>query len=125
MKWTCFLLLLTIVAVGCGYSSKGGTMAAGAPAISQLMPNSTPAGGAAFTLTVNGSNFVSGATVYWNANARPTTFVSVNMVKASVMAADIAMAQTALVYVKNPGGSGSYGNQGGQSSTTVDFTVSP
>src|ERR1700687_2058138 len=35
------------------------------PAITSLSPASVPAGGPAFTLTVNGSNFLSGATVTW------------------------------------------------------------
>lgn len=39
---------------------------AAAPSISSISPNSATAGGAQFTLTVNGTNFVSGATVRWN-----------------------------------------------------------
>jgi IPT/TIG domain len=41
-----------------------------APTLSSLSPNSTNAGGPAFTLTVNGSGFVSGATVLWNGSGR-------------------------------------------------------
>jgi len=40
------------------------------PVLTTLVPSSGTAGGAAFTLTVNGSNFVSGATVRWNGAAR-------------------------------------------------------
>lgn len=120
------LLLLTICSIGCGYSSSGkGTVAPSAPTITQLMPNTTAAGGAAFTLTVMGSNFVNGATVYWDSTTRNTTFVSANQVTAAISATDIATAATILVYVKNPGGTGIYMNQGGQSSATVDFTVTP
>src|ERR1700732_3242079 len=36
-----------------------------APAISPISPANTTAGGAGFTLTVNGSNFISGANVGW------------------------------------------------------------
>jgi hypothetical protein len=89
------------------------------------MPNTMAAGGGAFTLTVMGSNFVNGATVYWDATTRTTTFVSSTRVTAAISAADIATANTILVYVKNPGGTGIYMNQGGQSSATVDFTVTP
>lgn len=120
------LLLLTICSIGCGYSSSGkGTVAPSAPTITQLMPNTTAAGGAAFTLTVMGSNFVNGATVYWDSTTRNTKFVSANQVTADISATDIATAATILVYVKNPGGTGIYMNQGGQSSATVDFTVTP
>jgi hypothetical protein len=119
-------LLLLIFAIGCGYSSHGnGTMAASAPTISQLMPGSTAAGGQAFTLTVLGANFVNGVVVYWNGGIRNTTFVSASKLTAAISAADIATAGTVLVHVTNPGGTGIYMNQGGQSSTTVDFTVTP
>jgi len=126
MKKASLLLLVTVCSIGCGYSSSGkGTVAPGAPTITQLMPNTMAAGGGAFTLTVMGSNFVNGATVYWDSTTRPTTFASSTNVTAAITAADIATANTILVYVKNPGGTGIYMNQGGQSSATVDFTVTP
>ena len=125
MKTICLFLLISL-AVGCGYSSNGkGTVAPGAPAISSLTPNSMAMGGAAFTLTVNGSKFASGAVVYWSGTSRTTTFVSSSKVTADITAADISTAQTVLVYVKNPGGTGIYMNQGGQSSASVDFTITP
>src|SRR5207302_7862880 len=46
-----------------------------APVIASVLPNAATAGGAAFTLTVNGSNFVSGSSAQWNGSARTTTFV--------------------------------------------------
>ena len=123
MKTIC-LFLLVLVSVVCGYSSHGsGTVAAGAPSISSLSPTSTAMGGVAFTLTVNGSGFVSGSVVYFHGNSRSTTFVSPTKVSAAITAADIATAQTVPVYVKNPGGTGIYMNQGGQSSASVDFTI--
>jgi hypothetical protein len=123
MKTVC-LLLLTIFAIGCGYSSNGnGTMAAGTPTITSLAPPNMPMGGNAFTLTVNGTSFGNGAVVYWNGGTRTTTFVSSSKLTAAISAADIATASTVLVHVTNPGGTGTYMNQPGQSSTTVDFTV--
>lgn len=123
MHKTCLILLLTLAVIGCGYSSKNGTVAAGAPTITQLSPNSMAAGGADFTLTVNGSNFVSGAVVYWNGGARNTTFVSSTKLTVAISSADIANSATVLVYVRNPGGTGIYMNQTGQASASVDFTV--
>jgi IPT/TIG domain len=125
MKTIC-LFFLVLLSVGCGYSSNGkGTVAAGAPSITSLSPNTTAMGGAAFTLTVNGSGFASGAAVYWHGSSRTTTFVSSTKLTADITAADISNAQTIPVFVKNPGGTGIYMNQGGQSSASVDFTITP
>src|SRR5579862_2570984 len=46
------------------------------PSIASLSPNAATASGLAFTLTVNGANFLSGSQVQWNGNSRTTTFVS-------------------------------------------------
>jgi N,N-dimethylformamidase beta subunit-like, C-terminal/Domain of unknown function (DUF4082)/Bacterial Ig domain len=75
------------------------------PALNSLSPGSAPAGGPAFTLTVTGTNFASGATVRWNGSSRTTTFVSSTQLTAAIGAADIAAAGTAQVTVANPGGS--------------------
>ena len=60
------------------------------PALTSLAPSSTPAGGAAFTLTVNGSNFVGTSQVRWNGTARTTTFVNAGQVTAAIAAATSA-----------------------------------
>jgi hypothetical protein len=73
------------------------------PAISGLNPVSAAPGGAVFTLTVNGTNFGSGATVDWNGTALSTSFVSATQLTASVPAALIASAGIATVTVANPG----------------------
>ncbi|MEK7832337.1 MAG: IPT/TIG domain-containing protein, partial [Acidobacteriota bacterium] len=59
------------------------------PAITGLSPASATAGGAAFTLTVNGSNFVGTSTVWWNGTQRATQFVSATQLTAAITAADI------------------------------------
>jgi hypothetical protein len=81
--------------------------AATAPTLSSLSPTSTAAGGTGFTLTVNGSNFVSGASVLWNGATRPATFVSATQLTAAIPAGDIAAAGTAQVSAMNPGSSAS------------------
>jgi Domain of unknown function (DUF1929)/Kelch motif len=75
-----------------------------APALMSLSPSSATAGGPAFTLTVNGSNFVSGSVVQWNGAARTTTFVSATQLTAAIPASDISAAGTAQVRVVNPDG---------------------
>ncbi len=86
------------------------------PAITTISPTSATAGGAAFTLTVNGSNFINGSTVRWNGNARTTTFVSATQLTAAIPASDIASAGTANVTVFNP-------TPGGGTSNAVTFTI--
>ena len=76
-----------------------------APTVTGLSPSVATAGAAAFTLTVTGTNFVSGAKVRWNGSDRVTTFVSATQLQASILAADIATAGTISVTVLNPDGS--------------------
>jgi hypothetical protein len=77
-----------------------------APAtLTSLSPNSASAGGPAFTLNVNGTDFLSGATVRWNGANRTTTFVSSTQLSAAVPATDIATAGTVQVTALNPGAS--------------------
>jgi hypothetical protein len=71
------------------------------PAITGLVPNTAVAGGADFTLTVNGSGFYSGTTVQWNGMDRVTTLVGPTQVSAAIPAADLASGGTAAVTVFN------------------------
>jgi hypothetical protein len=74
------------------------------PTVTALSPSYATAGGTAFTLTVSGTNFVSGAKVRWNGSDRTTTFVSATQLRASITAADIATPATVPVTVLNPDG---------------------
>ena len=78
--------------------------------ITGLDPSWANAGGPAFTLTVDGSNFVSGSKVRWNGSDRATTFVSSTEVAAAVTASDIAAAGAATVTVYNPAPGGGVSN---------------
>src|SRR5260370_16801596 len=84
------------------------------PTITSMSPTSAIAGAAAFTLTVNGANFVTGSMVNFNGNALATTFVSATQLTAAIPASDIAPAGTFNVTVTNPGGG---------ASNSVTFTV--
>jgi len=75
-----------------------------------LSPDAVIPGGATFTLKVNGTGFVSGATVKWNGSNRLTTFVSESQVSAAVLASDIANFNTASVTVVNPAPGGGTSN---------------
>ena len=97
-------LAITVGLAGCG---SGGTVQTSNPSaaiVTALAPSTTAAGSAAFTLTVNGSNFVSGAVVNFNGAARTTTFVSATQLTAAILAADVATAGTASIAVANPSG---------------------
>ena len=86
------------------------------PTLSALSPSSATAGGAAFTLTVTGTKFVSASTVEWNGKGLTTKYVSDTKLTASVPASDIATAGTASVKVKNP-------TPGGGTSSALTFTI--
>jgi hypothetical protein len=85
------------------------------PTITSISPTSKTEGGVKFTLTVNGANYVSGATVNWNGTALVTKFVNSSQLTASVPATDIATAGTAQVTVSDP-------SPGGTSSSAT-FTI--
>ena len=71
------------------------------------------AGGPAFTLTVAGTGFASGAVVKWNGLARTTAFSGATKLTAAILAADIATAGSFPVTVVS----------GGATSNAVNFTV--
>ena len=76
----------------------------------------TNTGGAAFTLTVTGTNFWSGSVVQWNGAGRPTTFVSYTQLTTAISSLDLATAGTAQVTVFNPA-------LGGETSNALIFTI--
>jgi hypothetical protein len=72
------------------------------PSITSFSPASATAGGAAMTLTVNGSNFVPGAKVYFSGRGRVTTYVNSTQITANILPSDIANGGTGVVFVFNP-----------------------
>jgi hypothetical protein len=86
------------------------------PTISSLTPSSVSAGGAAFALTVSGSNYGSGATVvYWNSTALTTTYVNSTVVTAAVPASLIASPGSISITVVTGNGT----------SSGLPFTINP
>jgi YVTN family beta-propeller protein len=86
------------------------------PVATSLSPASATAGGGAFTLTVNGSNFVAGSVVRWDGADRTTIFVNATQLTASIPLTDIATAGTVAVTVFNPA-------LGGGTSGPLTFTI--
>jgi hypothetical protein len=116
----CSVLLITILALGCGYGSKYNPQTGGmgaAAVVSALVPASATAGGPGFTLTVNGTSFASNSVVYFGGTAETTTFVTTSQLMATVPGSAIASSGSKAVYVN------SVGNIYGVNSNMVNFTV--
>jgi hypothetical protein len=86
------------------------------PFLGNITPAIADAGGAAFTITVNGSGFLANSTVYWGTSALATQFVSSTQLTAAVTAADIATAGATAVNVQTPA-------PGGGASDVLQFEV--
>ena len=86
------------------------------PVLAMLSPTTATAGGAGFTLTLTGTNFVAGTIVEWNGVALATTVVSGTQLTAVVPAIDIAAGGTAALTVLNPA-------PGGGASAAITFTI--
>src|SRR5438552_3996684 len=94
------------------------TIANPVPIADSLSPPTMTAGAPAFTLTVNGSNFVSGATVHFGVTDHAGTVnVGATQVTETIDAAEILNASTVAVRVSNPGPGG------GASTPDLNFTV--
>ncbi len=87
-----------------------------APTLGSLSPAFVAAGGAVFTLTVNGSGFAPASTVMWGTTALATQFVNASQLTAQVPAGDVANAGTASVAVLTE-------PPGGGSSNTLAFEI--
>jgi len=120
------IFLLPLVACSCPST----------PSVTSLSPSSAAAGGADFTLTVNGRHFDSNAVVVWNGTALATSFISDTQLAATIPSSDISNAGPAEVFVYNPGSTsdttteGSISasdnnNCGAAGSNETPFTVSP
>ena len=81
------------------------TLPAGTPTITTISPLTAYVNGASFTLTVIGTNFVSGAAVFMGYSGSPltTTFVSSTKLTAEVPTSYLTSQNSYYVYVTNPG----------------------
>jgi hypothetical protein len=86
------------------------------PTTMAISPNSSDQGGAAFTLSVVGSNFISSSHVMWNGSTMATTFVNDQLLTASIPASAVVAAGSDRVTVLNPA-------PGGGSSSALNFSV--
>jgi hypothetical protein len=112
------LLVLSLTLAGCsgGGASNMGPAQNPVPTLATVSPVSGLVGGAATTITVTGSGFVSSSTIHWNGTLLATTYASPTSLTALVPAAQLAAAGTELVTVLNP-------SPGGGTSASVNFTI--
>jgi hypothetical protein len=75
--------------------------------ITSLSPAYTVAGGAGFTLTVNGSGFTKASTIFWGSSALTTQAVNSAQLTATVPASAITSAGTSSITVQTPAPQGS------------------
>jgi YVTN family beta-propeller protein len=113
-----FLLLAVSGLANCGGSSSKEQMPPPnqIPAITSISPNTAEAGAAAFTLTINGTNFIASSMVNFGGAASTATFVNSTQLTAPIPASSIASAGILAVTVTNPA-------PGGGTSNAMNFTV--
>ncbi|MFZ4629682.1 MAG: PKD domain-containing protein, partial [Blastocatellia bacterium] len=88
-----------------------------APVVSSISPLTAVQNSGALTLTVSGTNFVSGAVVRWNGQDRVTTYQGPTELRAQILATDLATVGVVPVTVFHPA-------PGGGTSAALNFTVS-
>jgi trimeric autotransporter adhesin len=72
------------------------------PSINSVAPDAVVAGTGATSITVNGSNFMNGATVLWNNKKLPTTYTNSGELQAQLTATQVAKPEIVQVSVSNP-----------------------
>lgn len=72
--------------------------------ISSLLPASRPPGSGSFTLTINGTGFLSSASVLWNGATLAATRVNSNQLRVTVPGSFVASAGPVSIMVSNPDG---------------------
>ncbi len=118
------LVIAVVIGVwGCGGGTNQSSInqpppsgASTTPTITTISPNGAVAGGAAFTLTINGDNFVAGSTVNFGVSAPATTFVDSTQLTTAIPASSVASAGTVAVTVTNPA-------PGGGTSNAMNFSI--
>ena len=104
------LFALSLAEASSPAHAKNGSQKVGAnltPTITSLSPSTVYVNGPTLTLTVNGTNFESGAIAYWEYNPLTTTFVSATKLTAQVPATNLTQTGSVYIYVGNPDGSSS------------------
>jgi hypothetical protein len=95
---------LMIEATGAGQTATASipvTVTPPSPVIAGITPAITSAGAASATITIDGSEFNAGSTLYWNSSPLPTHFVSPTQLTADISSTDLAQPGIASVTIHN------------------------
>jgi hypothetical protein len=98
-------MIVLLTACGGGGGSSGGGQPPpeqDTPTLSSISPSTVVVGSSAVTLTLNGSNFESDASVNWNGTPLSSSWVSASQMTATIPTTDIASVGSATVTVVNP-----------------------
>ncbi|MBZ5697152.1 MAG: IPT/TIG domain-containing protein [Acidobacteriia bacterium] len=129
-RWLIAVLAVWGLAAGCSQFNTNLTPQTSSATLRFVSPGSATVGGPAFTLTANGSGFVTGAIILWNGTQLPTVLVSSIQLTATVPASSIATAGSAQVAVQIPGSAVSatsnvYATNTTEVSNVVLFSINP
>lgn len=112
------LVLASLLLIGCGTSDQSKSdplkvFVSSPPSIAAFTPGSVPVNSVPFTMTINGSNFLPDAVVFWQGTPQSTLFITSNQLLLKVTETDLMFMGMVPVYVRT----------GGQNSNTLDFEV--
>src|SRR5580700_2142644 len=127
-KWLIVTLIACGLASACSQYNTNLSIQTSSSSLTFLSPQSATVGSQGFTITANGSGFVTGALILWNGTPLVTTLVSSVQLTAPVPATDLATAGTVQVAVQIPGSAQSATSNVNNTTTTeisniVLFTI--
>jgi hypothetical protein len=128
-RWLIVALVACGLASACSNYNTNLSIQTSSSILTFVSPSSATAGAQGFTITANGSGFVTGALILWNGTALTTTLVSSNQLTAPVPTSDLTAAGTVQVAVQIPGSAQSGTSNVNNTTTTevsniVLFTIS-
>src|SRR6202008_4452275 len=132
-KWLSLAVLICGLASACSQYNTDLSTQPASSALTFVSPTTWPVGAQGFTITANGTGFVSGAFILWNSTPLTTTFVSSVQLTGPVPASLLTAPGTVQVAIDIPGSAvspTSNPNNGNVTTTTevsniVIFTVTP
>lgn len=96
------IVLIFFISNSCKKNSETSASDNPVPVITTITPNNSTVGDPAFTMTVNGSNFIQTSIIKWNGKSLLTTYINANTLSAVIADSLINSAGTDSVKVFNP-----------------------